>query len=194
MDGLQHGGLYEIFLYDRETKIKQLEGILRRLLSNVDKQADKLVDSKIERFNQLQEEKKRLAYLYMKGSFSEQQLDEMGADLDAEIEAVQAEIREASKTNDEIHAEADEIVETIAKLKSLEVKTHYSKEELMDLLKGIVVKRDEMDNSIPSLTLQFKVFDLINRITDKYVEIKETIIEHDLLSIDVSKYYQTAQA
>lgn len=192
MDALQNGLLYDLFLYDKETKIKQLEEILERVLATVDKQATNIVDEHKERYKQLEEEKRRLARLYMKGTLKEEQLDEMSLELDNEIESVQAIIKEASKSNEEIYAEAKEITDTIVKLKSLELKTHYTYEELRDLLKCITVSRDTQDHRLPFLGLEFKVFDLINRITEKYKEIHLEQKEH-FLELPRGKYRMTAQ-
>ncbi|MFC4103582.1 recombinase family protein [Paenibacillus xanthanilyticus] len=92
-------------------------GMIDPLTRRLDKQSQELIDDKRLELAKAEERKKRIAELYVLGNFDSGQLLTMTEEVDLIISALQDEIRELSRTNEDILMEISEYTELAARIR-----------------------------------------------------------------------------
>lgn len=179
---LQNGGLHETFLLDRDDKVSDLIEVKDKLMMRIDQEKTSEVNKLQNNLQIKMEQKSRLAILFIEGAFDKDQLDRMRHDIDRDISALQRQIYDLSKNNQDIIREAREIDTHINHLKSLEIKQIHSREEVLSQLKAIIVNKNSDDSKKTETVLEFKIFDLINRITENYLKFDQVEIKAQKLN------------
>ncbi len=187
---LQNGALYEIFLNSREENIKFLLSQKEKNLEKIDKDTASEVNQLTIKLQKKNEEKNRLAILFVQGGYDMEQLESLGIAIDKEISILQQQINELSKTNKEILDEIKEIDKTIVQIQNLELNNKHTRDEVLDTIKAIVVYKGDEDAKSPSLNLEFKAFDLMNRIMKKYHDSDEINTVNTILNLEYNMTQQ----
>ncbi|SDX92625.1 recombinase family protein [Thermoactinomyces sp. DSM 45892] len=168
LEALQGGGLYETFQNNKAIQTDLLLEVRERIVTNLEKDNLDDVLAKQKELTVLENKKAKLLDLFLNDSFDKERLVEKNQLLERDIERVKNEIAELSKERPTYLADIDDINSIIAKIRTLGIKKFFSKEEIVDNIKSMVVTRDEMAPQNPFISFELKFFDEINRYITKY--------------------------
>ncbi|OMD76910.1 recombinase family protein [Paenibacillus odorifer] len=165
IESLCSGKLFDVLLSDRNANIAKIESKVLELLSKMDqKNLDEIKKLKKE-LEDIKLENKRLAILFVKGTINEELLNEMQKELDMQMVKLNGEIKDKSMSNNQIEDEIAKLRNTANSLKKIEMKSVYSKDEVIEQIALIEVRRDEVNQRKAHLDLRFKIFENIEKIT-----------------------------
>ncbi|MEK4006107.1 recombinase family protein [Paenibacillus sp. FSL H3-0333] len=152
--------------------LNKLKDELRGMIDN-----QKLEDSeKIKKsLDELSAKKDRLGDLYVMGNFSLEKLEEMSKGINREFELLNNSYEQATLSNAEIKNEIEEVNRTIKELKSFSVEKNLGMDIIMSMVSSISVqefkgisKSDRKSKGGIIFKFEFKVFEKLNKIVDKY--------------------------
>lgn len=170
LNDLANGGYYEDIICDRDVDISRLNGLKCHLIDTLDVDLSTLVQKQKEELGQLIEENRKYASMFAKGQIDELFFNEQHNEIKKQIDILEIDISNNSKSNKEIINDISIIDQSIQQLLDLEVKYLYTKEEILNEIERIIVKLDEKDEEI-ILIFEYKAISLINSITEKYQEL-----------------------
>ncbi|MGS2777466.1 recombinase family protein [Robertmurraya sp. GLU-23] len=170
--GLANGGLFHVFLSNKDVQIKQLKEIKERMKQSIDKDSVNEVLNKRDELERLEKQKSKLLDLYLEDTFDKKQLSNKSGEIDERIGKINFEIKELSKEQSEIFDDIEEVNQIILKIESEGIKEAFTREEIIDSIKTINVERSAEDSKKPTLRLQLKAFDVINKYVGKYEDLK----------------------
>lgn len=174
LDNLLNSTGYSLRRWNRvKSGLKELKHIRSVLESRIDKDNDTVIMQLQERIADINKEQDRLILLYTKGKYSEEKLDKINEPLEKELIELTEEVKELSKTNEEIYrdiADVEDIIKVFEEenntlqeeFNSGVVRQKLSRKELLKDIDNIVVEPDG------SLTLNFKSLAIINEIVRKH--------------------------
>jgi site-specific DNA recombinase len=169
---LSKGVLFDTFAQNKDIQIEQMKEIRENLLTSIDQEkSDEIMEKKNE-LTKFESQKSKLLDLYLDDNFSKKELHEKTKAVEEKIDNVNLQIKNLSRGHDEIIEDIDNLNESIENIGGAEIKKVYTREEVIENLKGIKVE-GKYDNGDPHLTLQFKIFDIISKYIGKYEEYKE---------------------
>ncbi|MGK5512277.1 recombinase family protein [Brevibacillus formosus] len=180
---LQHGGLYETFLFKKNENINELIELKRKHVSRIDQQQNDKVTGLQNELQVKLEQKNRLAILFVEGKFDKDELDSMRLNIDQQIASLKEQIDELSKSNQEIMTEAKEIDVHIEQLRNLDIKKFHSKNEVLSQIKAITVEKSEESSKKAKANIEFKIIELVNRITEKHLKTNQQ--EKEVQTLDL---------
>jgi site-specific DNA recombinase len=167
--------LFNIITSKRDNNIILLKKLKEQLLSKIDKDTSAIVKQKMNEQEDILKKKERLLDLFTDGEFDKKVLIERTKKLDAELQLLENEIKELSKSNDEIFEEIKSIDKHIIELVNFKINKEFTKEEVLSQIKQVTVE----SNAFCYLEFKFKLVDTINRIIDKYIPmLGEEKLEH----------------
>lgn len=118
----------------------------------------------------LEEQKKKLAYLFMTGNFSESQLNEMSIEINKKIESTSVLYKEASITSDEIEKILANIDEIIAEVVAFKANDSVDILELIHKVYIYNVTEETNNNEILFFRFQLNLFDSLYSIIEKFID------------------------
>ncbi len=168
---LCQGGYYEDIKDDVDVYVSQLCEVAEKLLQKREEGIDKTQLQKYESaLKDKQEQKNKLADLYLADKIDINYFDNKNNQLDRDIQDAEKQIQYIMQGKELIIQEIQEIKEIINKLESLEIKEIYSEEEILDEIEKIEIGELKCeDKTILMLDFDYKVITQINNLIEKYV-------------------------
>lgn len=142
IEGLQYGGYYEMFIKDKDSRIKKLMEYKGKLLSSIDQQDIEKSKELSDELIQIQNKKKRLLTLYLDGVFEKDMLDTESEKLESQISSLETQISSITRSNEEIIIKIKEVEESIERISTQEIKQVYNKTEVLSMIDRFVVRAD----------------------------------------------------
>lgn len=128
-----------------------------------------------EELSKLYEKKDKYIELFTDGIISKDELVNKTKTIDFKIKELEEQINEITKPNNEILKDIKELEKTLLKIETLEIKDHYTKDEIIEDIEKIIIHEDKQIEVI------YKTKYLIDSIAEKYniedVYNKEEFIE-----------------
>lgn len=170
IEELANGGYYLDVIEDRDVDIYRLNTLKCHLIDTLDADLSDLVLKQKEELDQLINENRKYASMFAKGQIDEAFFNEQHEELQKQIDNLEFEIANNSKTNKDIIEDISVIEHSIQQLMELDIKYQYKKEEIMNEIEKIIVGVHPGDGNI-SLTFEYKALNSINSITEKYEDL-----------------------
>lgn len=186
-------GLEDTISEFKKSYVASLNILKDELRGMIDNQ--KLEDSeKLKKsLDELSAKKDRLGTLYVMGNFSLEKLEEMSQEIDREFELVNNKYQQVTLSNVEIKSEIEEVNRTIKELRSFSVEKDIGIDSIMSMISSISVQEFKgVSNSSKTskggmiFKFEFKVFEKLNRIVDKYKTMGKVNTEN---TISIMKEY-----
>ncbi|MDF2531483.1 MAG: hypothetical protein K0Q65_1064 [Clostridia bacterium] len=146
----------------KESNIDVFENLKRYIESQIDTDKSKQVVGLQKELLGLQEQKKKLAKLYVMGDIDESTLAELNTEIVDNTKRVEREIFEKSKGNSELLQDLADIDNSIDEIKKIQIKDKYEKAEMLNLINKIYV------DAHGELTITFRISKAISAIANKY--------------------------
>lgn len=162
VEGLQFGGYYEMFVKDKDQRIRRLQEYKEELFSSIDQQDIERSKELSNELVSLQNKKKRLLSLYLDGVFEKDMLDSESEKLEGQISLLEKDIISMSRSNEEIIKKIKDIEDSIEKIDAQEIKQVYSKTEVLNMIERLVIRTDS--NNKPLIDIRFDGDNTFNEI------------------------------
>ncbi|HEY2494868.1 MAG TPA: recombinase family protein [Paenibacillus sp.] len=177
VDEFVDSGLESTIADFKESYVVELELLKEELYGRIDNQQVKEAEELKEKIEDVKLRKKRLATLFVSGSFDEETLESMAIDLDQEYEILHEQYTRTLLSNDEIYIEIKDIDTTITSLHEFKIKAQVTRENVLRLISSITIKEFEDFNNDDGLKVygkgvqfdfEFRIFERLNEIVEKY--------------------------
>lgn len=168
----------------KQEYIIELQYIKKLILDKIDKQQEDLAIELRSKLNDLQEQKKRIAKLYLTNKYTDEELNELVNEIDDEYGKIDKQLKEVSMSNEEIYFEASKIDEVIEKIKDFRFSSE--NDDILDIITRITIQEFEgiidintdkkLNKKILVFNFEFKMFKSLFQIAEKYLsdDIKKT--------------------
>ncbi|MGF9711703.1 recombinase family protein [Paenibacillus naphthalenovorans] len=137
------------------------------IVKQINRDTENEVNQLKEKRNYIIEQQNRLADLYISGDINKEYLDKRAAGLKEELYDVDEQIKELSKTNEEIYAEIKEFDNIIDHINNVQIEEVKSKQDLLNLI-SMKIQRNPNNVNEPLILMRYKFDDNIKRLANKY--------------------------
>ncbi len=172
IDELADGGYYADVIHDLDVEMNQLTNLQYSLIYKIDQDDQKLIEDKKKELSTIKQNNERLANMLFDNKVTEDYFNAKTNEFAEKIAELERDIYQMSKTAKEIVKDIHEIEVLKTKLQKIEIKEKYTKDEILDEIEKIEISRQYDDNKEPNITFYYKAISTINRMTQKYEDIK----------------------
>lgn len=184
------GGVKETIFDMRDNYIQHLEKIKKSLLSRIDNQAHDEAEQISQQIDTLKQQQSKLLDLFLSDSFDKETLEIKSEEISNRVAELQTKVFELTRPNDDIYNEVKQLDDSIDSLKKIKVKKQYTKEEILELVEQITFTsfhevhdaQTGQSNDAKGIMIhfKFKLFELVNKIVDKYEGMDDLYINKEI--------------
>ncbi|ULO09687.1 recombinase family protein [Paenibacillus sp. 19GGS1-52] len=171
-------GLEETIMNFKKSYTVELNNLKKELYGKIDNQQIRESEALQLKIKDVMERKERLGMLFVMGNFNEETLQKMAAEIDMEYESLSQKYQRTILSNEELQEEIKDIDDTIKSLKDFKFNKEVTGDTIMNLISSIgvmnysgidnVTSNESNNNEGFIFTFEFKMFERLNQIVEKY--------------------------